>query len=817
MSNKKPFHGVCINSTIPAVIAMVALTTANAALAVDANEAQAADTNSLQEIVVTARKREESVMRTPVVVNVVTTKEITDLKIVDLHDLSETIAPDLHVSYGFGPVGTVVYIRGIGSGDSGTYVDQSVGINIDGVGMSQGNFYRAGSFDMAQIEVLKGPQGLFFGKSTTAGIIALHTADPTPDWQTQVSFGNEFYANEQQVNMFVSGPITNKLGIRLAGYYDSDEGWLRNPNPTPGTVSRVPNSENFAGRLTLKWDDPDTGFRAKFKFGATNEYTRGNASTLNQGFGCPLGVRQTLTVRPYDDCKLDKYAQGYGNAPPYNPNVNWLGTLGNPVPFATGSASPFMGDGRPFGKILTVNSVLQLDYDLMRGLTLTSVSGYSWVKTLDTAHSAFGLNTTFDIAGAFEETDVSEELRLTSSWKDQWVNFMIGALYTPSVNSNLEYASIPAFTVWGQEYLLEKTSSWSGFGQLLLTPFDKWEFDPGVRYTHVYKYFNNLQVLNNFPIPGNNNVNQAPLVPQNLKSFAENNVSPELTVSYHPNEDWTIFASYKKGYKGPGFNAQTFLLTSFNPAIVPGSGVNPFGGEKVEGAEGGLKAILLDRHLNLSITPYFYKYLGLQVSNYNYVTNVIQTTNGAYAKTYGLELSANYRPPVEGLQLNGFVAYNRAQFTSFPFSPCWGGQTAAQGCVAGPKGSQTQNLAGHTPYQAPRWAGSLGAAFDQPVMEYSMRFTVDASFSSGYFTVADLLPDSWQGGWVTLDSSLRFGKPDGSWQVALIGRNLTNKLYVLGASDAGTVTPGIMADAFGFTNRSRQVMLQITVRPNKLL
>jgi iron complex outermembrane receptor protein len=100
-------------------------------------------------------------------------------------------------------------------------------------------------------------------------------------------------------------------------------------------------------------------------------------------------------------------------------------------------------------------------------------------------------------------------------------------------------------------------------------------------------------------------------------------------------------------------------------------------------------------------------------------------------------------------------------------------------------------------------------------MDYSAGVTLGAAFSSSYYTVADLLPDSRQPGWVTLDSSLHFGKPDNSWQVALIVRNLTNKLYVIGASDGGTVTPGVMADAFGFVNRSRQIMLQFTVRPNK--
>ena len=815
MLNRTTFAGACVRAVaVGAVSAISILAFGRSDAATAAADAAEGEAGGLQEIVVTARKREESVMRAPVVINVVTTQQIQDLNIVNLHDLAETVAPDLQVSYGFSSVGDVVYLRGIGSGDSVAYADQSVGLDIDGIGMSQGIFYKSGSFDLAQIEVLKGPQNLFFGKSTTAGIVAIHTADPTPEWDSMVSYGDEFYANEHQVNTYVSGPITDKLGIRVAGYYDSDDGWLYNPNPA-ASDHRLPSSETFGGRLTLKWDDPSTGFRAKFKLGAINDYSHGNSATLNQGSGCPLGVRQTLIVAPYDNCKLDKYTQGYGDSEPYNPNVNWYNTLGNPTPFLTGSASPLIEDGRPYSRTQAVNSMLQLDYDITSGLTLTSVTGYSWANTLTTGHSAFGLNTAFDVAGQFSETEYSEELRLASNWKDSWVNFMLGGLSAPSNNTNTEYANIPAETVWGTEYSIQKARDWSAFGQVTLTPISNWEFAPGVRFTHVYKYFTNLQVFNNFGIPGNVGVNQVGLVPIGNRTVNEDNVSPELTVTYHPNDDWTVFGSYKKGYKGPGFNAQAFVTASFNPAIVPNA-VDPFGGERVEGAEGGFKAILLDRHLNVSVTPYFYKYIGLQVSNFNYITHSLETTNGADAKTYGLEISSNYRPPVEGLQLNGFIAWNYAAFTSFPFSPCWGGQTVTEGCVSGPDGSQTQNLAGQTLYHAPHWTGSLGANYDLTMRDHLLGFSLNGVASSGYFTTADLLPSGYQGGWATMDASVRFARPDHAWEVALIGLNLTNRLYVLGASDAGTVIPGVMADAFGFVNRSRQIMLQVTVHPNRL-
>jgi outer membrane receptor protein involved in Fe transport len=813
-------NGIAAPRGVFARVSILVLTCASLSVHLTARAAdensQASETSGLQEIVVTARKREESVMKTPVLVDVVTQQQIEDYRIATLYDLSQTIAPDVHVSSGFGPVGTLIYLRGIGSGDTASYVDQSVGLNIDDVGMSAGVFYKSGTFDLARIDVLKGPQNLFFGKSTTAGIIALHTADPTPDWESEVRVGDEFVANEHEVNVYLSGPITDKLGIRVAGYYDYDSGWMYNPNPA-ANPHRL-GGEEFGGRLTLKWDDPGTGFRAKLKFGAYNQYLTFNTGAWAQGFGCPTGTRQTLLVAPFDNCRLDKYNQGFGDSQPYNPNVNWYDTLGNPVPFETGTQNPLMEDGRPYGRTQTVNSVLQLEYDITHALTLSSVTGYSWVDTRDTAHGGFGVNTAYDVMGAFAESDVSEELRLTSSWKDSWINFMLGANYVALYNSNTEFANIPDATVWGTEYLIQKGDQWAGYGQLLLTPIPQLEIAPGVRYTHVYKYFDNLQVFNNFPIPGNNGVNQAPLLPASTKSIAQDNTSPEITLTYHLNDNVTVYGSFKEGYKGPGFNAQTFLLASWNPAIVPTGAMNPFGGERAQGAEAGVKAVLLDRHLNVAVTPYYYKFLGLQVSNLNYVTHAIEVTNGADAKTYGIELSANYRPQAaERLQINGNLAYNQSNFTSFPLSPCWGGQTAAEGCVPS---SNSQDLTNRTPYQAPRWAGNLGVTYDQPITRYAtpyvISYSANGTFSSGYYTVADLLPSSWQVGWATVDAAVRFGRADGAWQVSLIGRNLTNRLYVVGASDAGTITPGVMSDAFGYINRVRQCYLELTVRPHKL-
>lgn len=171
---------------------------------------------TLEEITITARKRQESVLRAPVVIDVLTAQQVEDFRITDFYALAE-VEPDLSIGTGFSTVGAIAMLRGFGNGLGAEFVDQSVLINIDGESMSQGQFYKTGLFDVGQIEVLKGPQSLFYGKGSSAGIIAIHSADPTDHWESKVSAGYEFVANETPVEAYISGPLTDQLLPRDRG------------------------------------------------------------------------------------------------------------------------------------------------------------------------------------------------------------------------------------------------------------------------------------------------------------------------------------------------------------------------------------------------------------------------------------------------------------------------------------------------------------------------------------------------------------------------------------------------------------------------
>jgi outer membrane receptor protein involved in Fe transport len=398
------------------------------------------------------------------------------------------------------------------------------------------------------------------------------------------------------------------------------------------------------------------------------------------------------------------------------------------------------------------------------------------------------------------------------------VNFTLGALYSPSQIDNISGLVVPNFFVYGITDLIEKSRTASVFGQVLIKPVDKFEIDLGGRYIHVRKFFD--VATNETPLaPNTLGINQIGLMPKSTTDKSEDNFSPEVTVLYRPNSDMTLYASYKQGYKGFGFNTATFLIASFAPTSPGVYAISPFKGEKVHGFEGGIKAAVFDRQLNVILTPYWYKYTDLQVAFFQFDTNTSVVGNAAAAETKGVELSLDFTPrAVPHLAVSASAAYNDAKYTHYPNAPCWGGQVIATGCSINQTTATNgvQDRSGDRLYEAPQWVLSLGAAYQFDVTrDFQMELAGHVNYSSDYITAADGLPGSRQNDYATIDASLRFGKLAGPWEVSVIGRNLTNKYYVISGNDRGTATTGVEGDAFGFVNRGRQVMLQLTLRPTQ--
>jgi outer membrane receptor protein involved in Fe transport len=331
---------------IRAAVLVAAGAGALAALPVAAVAAEA----GLEEIVVTARKRDETLLNAPVAITALSERQLDQYNIVQMEDMANLAGGGVLISKN--GVSPTLSIRGVSSDSTNAGFDQSVGIIIDGVFYDRSRWVQLGFFDVGQVEVLKGPQSLYFGKSTVAGALVMSTANPTDEFEGKASVGYELEGREIYGEGVISGPLTDTLSARLALRASDMDGWLK--NDAPGiTDDRFGGLKDYNGRLTLAWE-PSDDFRLNWKLQGNFTEDDGPA-TRAQLFGCrgpfPNGTEitgiQSDTALPgnfgvvfgayyptADNCKLDDRITVYAGPPglefgekPFNETDAYLTSL----------------------------------------------------------------------------------------------------------------------------------------------------------------------------------------------------------------------------------------------------------------------------------------------------------------------------------------------------------------------------------------------------------------------------------------------------------------------------------------------------------
>ena len=208
---------------------------------------------------------------------------------------------------------------------------------------------------------------------------------------------------------------------------------------------------------------------------------------------------------------------------------------------------------------------------------------------------------------------------------------------------------------------------------------------------------------------------------------------PEATLRWQPNDELTFFVAYKQGFKSGGFDNGS-IDSTLNADPIADITYEP---EHVEGVEGGVKAILAGGNVNLELDVYHYKYSDLQLNFFNATTFAYRTINAGGAVTSGVELQGTWVPEgVEGLTLMAAIAYNDAHYTQFT-APCYAGQSPAQGCPVQPAALKDQDLSGVTRNLAPKWAGNIGFDYTVPVGNgLELGFSGNVKYKSKYLLSA---------------------------------------------------------------------------------
>ena len=230
---------------------IVAAAVNTSALAADG--AEQGGSAAIEEIVVTARKREESFVDVPQSLTVVTAQQLQAYDTEQLAELAHTV-PNMYVQQTNS--GKQMSIRGLGNSSINTHFDQAVGLAVDGLSLQRQATWELGYFDVERVEVLRGPQGSYFGRNTTAGLINVTTKGPSEEFEGSVSAGYEDQTEEEFYKVSLSGPIADRLGGRFVVQNRDSAGWMTSTR-SPFWYRKVPKFDETLGRLTLEWAPAD--------------------------------------------------------------------------------------------------------------------------------------------------------------------------------------------------------------------------------------------------------------------------------------------------------------------------------------------------------------------------------------------------------------------------------------------------------------------------------------------------------------------------------------------------------------------------------
>ena len=760
---------------------------------------------TLEEIVVTAQQRAESLQDVPVSVAAVTAKKISDSGIVDLQGLSELV-PNFSINET--GISTTVTIRGISSGINSGF-EQSVGMYNDGIFYGRDHLARVPMIDMERVEVLRGPQGILFGKNSIAGAVSQISAKPTDEFEGSVTALYEPDHGETDLRMVLSGPFTDNLSGRLAVMTRELDGYVKN---TELGVDEQ-NEDEQVVRATLRWDVNDS-VTATLKSSQSTFDVLGRNMEVYQSFGHLEALNSVYNspTAPWSvDTELNYIADNNGHFS--NNEVN--------------------------------NSTLTVDWDL-EGLTLTSVTGYVDYEFTESCDCDFTGAPVFDAGRQEEYQQLSQEFRLTSdlgsnfdyiaglffqdtdlSYADQIqlpdptvVNTALGLLGAGALQPFAPGSSTDrTFNQEGEVIALFAQGTWSVSEALRLTV--------GGRYTEEKKDANRQQrhkanatfggqympAVTADPVSGAYNVLYGIFAieayDQINGKLDDSSFSPVVTMEWDANPDTMVYATWTKGYKSGGFDARSngHPDASVNNGLKSGAAITgswEFANEEATSVELGSKMSLADGAAELSVAWYMTDYTDLQVSQFD-GTLGFNVTNAGEAKVQGIEADGRWAL-TDNITLTGSVAYLDFNYEKFPNSQCYFQQEDTDGdklCDAGGKRKEF----------TPELQANLGAAWASEMSNgLELNASLDVSFMDEYLYAANLDPRSKQDAYSMVNARIALAGSEGAWELALLGRNLTDETVINFGGNTplgGTLTGGAGNSYYAFVNRPRNIALQV--------
>jgi len=724
--------------------------------------------DAIPEIIVTAQKRSQSLRDVPISIQVVTGETLRDNDLNDLHNIAATLPAVTITDNG---VAQYLFIRGIGSGENSGF-EQSVGTFIDGIYVGRGRTSRQQQLDLERIELLRGPQSIFFGNSAIAGAFNIATANPGKKWEGYVNAQYEFQQNGKEIEAAVGGPITDTLGIRLAGRYAKTRGWVTNIIDD----TTAPASESYSFRATIAWEPTDS-----LKLVYKGSYGR------NHSFGTPYEALKCppTSGAPGLPCVLNSIDPAGNTIPLDYRKVS--GNQSTAALFPLNAPTPDFPDEN-FKQTSTIQS-LNMDLDLGVG-TLSSTTGYLHSKEpniYDPDQTRYFL---IHVDSRERFSQFSQELRFASKEGGPFEYIFGGYFHHTKLNlyghgrfnlvSPAAVGPFPAGTPIQADSLTiteQKEDLYSVFGQLKYKFTDALALSVGGRYANVKKDVSLEVRYDNLTNTGPADVFSAAALASLQKAvpgiytgnLKNDKFTPEVVLDYDFNRELHLYAKYSKGFKAGGFDG------GFNGA--PGPLNNPpgfqFSPEKVNAFELGAKASLLGNRLQVNLAAFRSEYSDLQVAIFDSVSTETVVKNVGKSISQGIEFEATYRP-TSALRFHTAFTILDAHYKDFKIAPCTSEEkvVAGSGCFL----TGQKDLSGEDLQFSPGFSGTFDVNYEIPIMDnYLVSANVQANYSDAYNTTLDNDPDFRVPHNIHMTARLAFGGLEKNWSVAMLVKNLTNQ------------------------------------------
>lgn len=768
----------------------------------------------LDEVKVTAQRREEDVRDVPMSMSVMSGDDMRDAGVTQFNDIA-LLVPNISVNTDW----FTLYMRGVGTSEVNVMAEQAVAYMFDDVYVARVEFLRAGFLDVERLEVLKGPQGVLFGRNSPAGVINITQGAPTYEWETRFEGVIGEYETRELRGM-VSGPIIeDKVAFRIAASWGKNE---------PFTENVFDPSVPIGGKETLH-------IRAKLRFDVTDNFDVTLAGTyFDYEFGQWGATEQHNTP---DFWKAIFRLQD----PNFEDELNYKGS--------SRDGASAIGDGY----IISLNA--NLDWKEHTISSVTSYSSYQDESGGDIEMTAFPL---IEFGFNNEYWQVTEELKVVSPPGD--IEYVAGAFgfrsHADAVGRGLLFRDLNTDLVLsvlgtllptdgggilgpignllgnvlndittdllnlfpgGGINLFEgdlitcvcilDTTSVAGFGQITWHITEDISLLAGGRYTWEQKEFE--AHLHSAPdsIIWRALLFDADNGYDTIRKTTYTDFSPKASLTWEASEEITLYATYAQGFRSGSFNVASFKEedVEFDP-------------ESSTTYEAGVKTSFLNGMARANLSLFWTDYEDYQVTTFETIT--FESSNAEEVRVRGIEADVTVSP-LEGLVFVGSFGYLDAEYVKFTGASC---HTLApteihtdpdcfplQGPVNVPPQTST-DLSGEQLFRAPKWTGSLNAILALPLNwigldNVLMMLAGSASYRGFEFIDPDLDPlDTQKAHWI-FGARAGLRHIDGLWNLEVQMKNITNEIVKITSFDA----PIALGAHISQTNAPRTVLVRLRV------